>query len=117
MAKHKNNHFIHELLGDSFVQQVVKEFKLDTLSADVQAELLAQLGENIYRRVMLEVLTALPEEARDEFETFVGSGDVVGMRAFLDKNIDGVDELIRHHATKEYESTKTGMLKKLQGVE
>ena len=117
MAHTKEQQFIDELLGDSFVQQVLHELNLQDAPKDVQEKILAALGVNIFKRVMLEILTVLPESARDEFEKFVGNGDMRGMRAFLEQQIPNVEHFVQQHAMNEYEATKTRTQMIRQGVE
>lgn len=107
---------IEEILGDEYTKNIVQELGLQNNSPDEQANIIALLGENIFKRVMLEIFTALPKEHHDKLESYLGSQDVLGMRKFLLQHIPDLDKLIRHHAEVEYESTKTGFLTRLQGV-
>lgn len=107
---------ITEILGEDFTKKMLEEMELHHSAPDVQAELLTKLGQNIIERVMLELLTAVPENARDEFQSHVGSGDVAGFRAFLEQHIVDLDDLILHHANREFEQTKTRIQMMKQGV-
>jgi hypothetical protein len=114
--KNTDQKMIQEILGEDFTKKMLEEMELQHSSPEVQAELLAKLGQNIIERVMLELLSAVPEEVRGEFESHVGSGDVASFRAFLEKYISDLDEFITHHANREFEQTKTRIQMLKQGV-
>ena len=107
---------IDEILGDDFTKQMLRELGVENSSHAVQEEILAKLTTNVVERVMLEILTALPESERPEFESLVGSGDTQRFREFLEKNIEDVDGFIQSEVTKEYERTKTRIHMIEQGV-
>ena len=107
---------IEEILGGDFAKKMLEEMELQHSTPEVQSEMLAKLGQNIIERVMLELLTAVPEPARAEFESHVGSGDVAAFRAFLEQHINDLDEFILHHANREFEQTKTRIQMLKQGV-
>src|SRR5262249_53360631 len=108
--------FIREILGDDFAKSVIDELGIRELPADIQANLISGLGRNIFGRVVLEILKALPKEEHGAFEAFMGSGDLDGLRAFLSRHIPDLDAFIRHEVAKEYESTKSGIHAAQQGT-
>lgn len=116
MTTATDKRLVEEILGDDFTKKMLEEMELQHSSPAVQEELLAKLGQNIIERVILELLTAVPESARVEFESHVGSGDVAAFRDFLEKNIDDLDGFILHHANREFEQTKTRIQMLKQGV-
>lgn len=107
---------IKELLGEEVMQQATSELGLQDVPQDIQASLIANIGEGILRRVTLELLTALPEEDRDAFEQLIGGGDSEALRVFLEKRIPDLQEFMRLHAEREYEATKTAILAARAGV-
>ena len=66
---------INEILGEDFMQQAVAELGLKDVPKDIQGDLLSKIGENILKRVTLELLTAVPEPERDTFVQMIGSGE------------------------------------------
>ena len=108
---------IGELLGDTFTQEVLQELGVQNSSREAQEEVLAKVGQTILERVMLEILTVLPESDRDMFESYVGSGDLAGMRSFLEPRIPNLDEFVLNYANIAFESIKTRIHQLAQGVE
>lgn len=116
MAINAQQKIIDEILGDEFAQQALRELGAEQLPREAQERVLALTGENILKRVTLELLIALPESERDEFEELVGAGDAVRLHKFLETHIPDVDKFIFHHATTEYEATKTQIMTEREGV-
>jgi hypothetical protein len=114
--KTNNTQLIRELVGDSFTQKILSEFGLQDNTSAEQEEMLVMFGENIFQKVMLELLIALPESARDEFQSLFGGGDVGKLRAFLEQHIPELDDFIHNEVTKEYDATKTQLHMVRQGV-
>ncbi len=107
---------VHELLGEDFAQQVVRELGLTEYSPDAQAEFIESFGTNILLRVTLEIVNVLPEDVRAQFDSYIDSGDIVGLRQFLLPHIPDLDRFIQHEVTKEYEATKTRTHEISQGI-
>ena len=118
MTKNKTaeQQLIEKILTDDFTRGMLKELGVHNSSHEAQEEILAKLSANIVERVMLEILTALPESARPEFESYVGGGDVHGFRTFLEKHFDDFDAFAQGEINKEYERTKTKIHMIAQGV-
>jgi hypothetical protein len=110
------NALIQRLLGDEFAQQAIYELGLDGMSPDAQAEFLEVIGTNILLNVTIEIIKLLPHEARPQFESYIESGDVNGLRQFLLPYIPDLDAFIQHEAAKEYEATKTRAHEIAQGL-
>jgi hypothetical protein len=108
--------FIDEILGEDFMQQAIGELGLQEVPKDIQGDLLSNIGENILKRVTLELLTALPVEERDTFEQMIGSGNGAGLREFLEKHIPNLERFVREHAEREFEATKTAIVMEKQGI-
>lgn len=108
---------VEELLGDDFAQQLIREMGLEGYSRDAQAEFIEVLGTNALMRVTLELLKVLPEDLHARFDSYIESGDVVGLREFLQPHIPDLDRFFQHEVMKEYEATKTRMREIEQGVD
>jgi hypothetical protein len=102
-----DNKFIQQALGEDFMQTALAELGLQNSTPENQATIIAFLGENILKRVTLEILSVLPEDARDEFTSLVGSDDAQALYAFVGKHIEDLEGFVREYATQEYEATKT----------
>lgn len=97
---------LYRFLGDSTVDHIVKELKIDKDPVEVQFALVDMLNEFILEKVSLEVLKALPREDHQAFEDFIGKGDFDGLRSFLAERIPDVDRLIEHAATTAYDAVR-----------
>ena len=107
---------VEDMLGDEFVQKMLPELGIQNSSREAQEEVLARIGQTVLEKVALEILSVLPESVRDEFATYVGKGDVAGMRIFLQPYIPDPDSFILKHAQNSYESVKTRIHQLAQGV-
>lgn len=104
-------------MQDVLTQEVIKQLGIDKDSREVQEELISMLGENILQRIVIEVAKMLPEEKRPEFDRFFGSGDLDGLRNFLEPHIPNLDRFLKNAAIVEYEATKTRAERIMQGIE
>lgn len=107
---------ISELLGEEITQNAITELGMQNASKEVQAPLLAMIGQGIVERVTLELLTALPSSERDRFEQLVGSGNGAQMREFLERHIPDLEQFVMQHAEREYEALKTSIVMAREGV-
>ena len=98
----KDSDIIKKLLGDDFTQQVILELGLSNDPLDVQAELIASVGETIMQRVVLEIVKKLPDVFAKKFENLIGAGDMQAIRALVTLYIPNLDEFIAAEARKEY---------------
>lgn len=102
----KDATFIKELLGDEFAQAVISELGMQDETPEEQAEFISELGLNVMLRVNLEIAKLLPEEERPQFESFIGSGDIDGLRKFLAPHIPDLDRFVYEVSQTEYEGVK-----------
>lgn len=111
------NKLIEQALGVDFMQEAFREFGMQNSPLEAQAAFAEKLGENILKRITIEILSVLPEPDRDTFESLIGKNDMNALDAFLRMHIANPMEFIRNHASNEYEATKTQINHLLQGVE
>lgn len=116
MKKDKDKQLIDALLGDEFATTIIQEFGLENDPPEAQVQFITLLGENIIQRISLEILKLLPDSQHDKFESFIGSGDMDGLRAFLLPYIPDFDRFVFNESQLEYESTKKRMHEIVQGV-
>lgn len=101
----KKDSIISDLIQGPEIQQAIRDFDLSDIPEEAQADFITMLGENIQQRIMIEIALALPQNMLPEFESYVGSGDLEGLRDFLKSHIPNVDNLIVAHAKEEYDAT------------
>ena len=116
MKKDTQQQFIEEIMGDDFTRQIIAELEIQNLPPEIQAEIISMLGQNVMSRVVLEIVKVLPKSQYDTFESFMDSGDLDGLRAFLMPHIPDLSDFVRREASKEYEGTKMRLHRARQGV-
>ena len=94
-------------------QQLVKDLDIESLPEVLQDEIIEGLGQNVMKRVTLEILKKIPEDKRDEFESISEKGDQEQARAFIGQYIPNLDEFTAQVTTKEVNEYKELVEKKL----
>ncbi len=94
------------ILRDKLAQEATKKLNIASLSIPVQEEIISRVGQNIIKRVSVEIFKTLPKDKRPEFEEFIGSGDVDGLYAFLKPLVPDLDAFIERETEKEIKLTK-----------
>ena len=115
-VQRQEKQMVEELLGDDLVRNIIKEFNLENDTQEEQAEFVAELGENIMVSVIDEILKRLPQSAHAKFRLLFEGGDAGALKSFLDSHIPDVERFIYNESQKEYETTKSTIQMKLQGV-
>ncbi len=100
---------LHDLLKDNLTQTLITEFGIEHESDEVKARLIAKIGENIFGRVVLEMLNALPTDKHAGFDALVGNGDPDALKAYLSPYIPDLDLFLREETRKEIERIKLHM--------
>jgi hypothetical protein len=91
-------HGIAELLGDDSMRALLEKLGIENDTPEAQAQVLDAIGQVVFKHMTLEVLKALPEEARVELDAHMGSGDMMAFRTFLAGHIDDVDGFLQKAA-------------------
>ncbi len=75
---------------------LIKELGINELPEEQREETLIQMGEIIQQRIVLRIVTELPEDKKVEFADVINSDDEKGeaVDAFLQENLPGIEELI-----------------------
>jgi len=94
----------------------IAELGLQNDSAEVQKEMVAIVGKNVFDRIVLELFKTLPSSSHELFAKYVSNKDVEGMRDFLKPYIVDPALFLRHQAEREYEATKTRAREIKEGV-
>ncbi len=74
---------------------LAEELGFGAVSDEKKMELIAQMGEVLIKRIMLETFDRLGDAGVDEYEKLMeGGADEVKLRAFLDEKIPGYDMVV-----------------------
>jgi hypothetical protein len=101
MNKKKEKSIILEQLGDKVSQEVLQAFGMNEDTPEEQAQFLADAGEVIMQRVMLEILKKLPEAALPRFDHLVERGSEQEWKEFLGQYIESPEAFIEDEVKKE----------------
>jgi len=91
---------------DELEELVAKELSIESFTEKEQSALIAKIGENIIKRVTLEILRVLPEDKQEEFGKLVGSGEFKDMDEFLKPYIPNLNDFVNNESKKEIEEFK-----------
>jgi hypothetical protein len=77
------------------IENLAEELGFGAVSEEKKLELIAQMGEVLIKRIMLETFDRLGEAGVDEYEKIMESGgDEIRMKALLDERIPGYDMVV-----------------------
>jgi hypothetical protein len=71
-----------------------------------QQEIIMEVGQNIMKRVIVELLNLLSEEKKNTFVDVANTGSQTAVMEFLKESIPGVDELVSKIVKEEIEISK-----------
>ena len=84
-----------QLMQDELTALIAKDLGISALPPDEQKSLISQFGEVALKAATLAVVEKLSEEKRGEFAKLAEVGDQEGLRALLDKEVPGHEEVAR----------------------
>lgn len=102
---------IRAILKDEMTQSLINDLGIQNETPEAQAELLAQLGDNIMSRMMVEILDAVPADKHDTLATALESGDLQTIESTIAPHVpnNDVDAFIRGKVKAEIAETKALM--------
>jgi shikimate kinase len=75
-------------------QNIIQELGLQDLSEDTQAEILAQMGEIVLKRVLVNSLEQLSENDLKEFEKIQETATPEEIEEFFNSRIPGYEQMV-----------------------
>lgn len=77
------------------LMNLAEELGFGAVSDEKKVELIAQMGEVLIKRIMLETFDRLGDSGVDEYEKLMeGGADEAALKAFLDEKIPGYDRVV-----------------------
>jgi len=101
-------------MQDELTDLIAADLGIKDLPREQQQVLIAQFGEIALKAASVVVFAKLTEDKREEFARLAKAGDAAALRAFLDKEIPGHEELAKAAVAdeikrfKEFQSTDAG---------
>jgi len=81
--------------NDEIKKMLSQDLGINHLPAEAQEQIITKLGENILKKITLETVTLLSEEARGEFDTLSQAQDNKKMTEFLKQQIPDFDNFVK----------------------
>jgi hypothetical protein len=82
-------------MPDELTSRIAADLGVSSLPKDQQEALIAQFGEVALKAATLAVIGKLTDDKREAFAKLSESGDLTAIRAFLDAEVPGHEELAR----------------------
>ncbi|OHB25087.1 MAG: hypothetical protein A2542_00100 [Parcubacteria group bacterium RIFOXYD2_FULL_52_8] len=79
---------------------ILLELGLESLPPTVQEKIIAEVGQNIFMAVQLEIMRVLPESARKEYMRMIEANKPEAATALLQSHIRDVDQFVANIATR-----------------
>jgi hypothetical protein len=79
---------------EQFIQQLIEEKGLDSLDAEVLAQMKKDLGDRVEAAVNVAILEKMPPEHVEEFQKVVEKGRVEVIQTFCRGHIPDLDQVV-----------------------
>ena len=93
-------------MQDELTTFIAADLGIKDIPAEEQKTLIAQFGEVALKAATLAVLGKLAEGKREEFARLAEAGDAVALKAFLDREVPGHEEVAKKAVAEEVEKFK-----------
>lgn len=94
-------------MQDEMTALIAKDLGINDLPVTEQQSLIAQFGEIALKAATLAVVGKLTEEKRDEFAKLAQAGDAAALKAFLDREVPGHEDIAKAAVAEEVKKFKT----------
>lgn len=78
----------------AFVERLLEEKNLGTLDPEVMEQVRGELEMRVEDRINAVILSHIPEEKLEEFETIVDTGDEEKIQSFCQEHIPSLDVIL-----------------------
>ena len=93
-------------MQDELTKMIAADLGIGDLPAEEQQKLIGQFGEVALKAATLSVVGKLSEERRGEFIKLAEAGDANALKAFLDREVPGHEELAKAAVAEEVKRFK-----------
>jgi len=95
-----------DVTQEELSKTVIAELGIGELSKEEQEEILTLFGENLVKKLTMEILTILPKEKHEEYMRLTEEGRVADVHELLKPHIPNFDAFIETEVSKELALTK-----------
>ena len=82
-------------MQDEITKVIANDLGIGDLAVAEQEQLISQFGEVALKAATIAVMEKLPEAKRDEFAKLAESGDATAIKAFLDVEVPGHEDIAK----------------------
>lgn len=93
-------------MQDELTALISADLGIKDLPIEEQRALIAQFGEVALKAASLAVFEKLAEDKREEFKKFAEAGDGAALKAFLDREVPGHEEVAKAAVAEEVKRFK-----------
>lgn len=93
-------------MQDEMTVRIATDLGINDLPAEEQRTLIGQFGEVALKAATLAVVGKLTEGKRDEFAKLAEEGDAAAVKAFLDREVPGHEEVAKAAVAEEVKRFK-----------
>lgn len=93
-------------MQDDLTAAIAADLGIQELSREEQQTLIAQFGEIALKAATLAVLGKLPADKQQEFSKVAEAGDPAPLKAFLDREVPGHEDLAKAAVAEEVKRFK-----------
>lgn len=93
-------------MQDELTALIAKDLGIEALPLEEQQSLIAQFGEVALKTATLAVVGRMAEGKRDEFAKLAQAGDAATLKAFLDKEVPGHEDIAKAAVAEEVKKFK-----------
>jgi len=93
-------------MQDELTALIAADLGIKDLPPEEQKTLIAQFGEVALKAATLSVIGKLAEEKRDEFAKLAEAGEATALKAFLDREVPGHEEIAKAAVAEEVKRFK-----------
>jgi hypothetical protein len=93
-------------MQDELTTRIATDLGIKDLPSEEQHALIAQFGEIALKAATLAVVGKLTEEKRSEFATLAQAGDAAALKAFLDREVPGHENIAKDAVAEEVKQFK-----------
>jgi Protein of unknown function (DUF5663) len=93
-------------MQDELTDLIAADLGIKDLSREQQQALIAQFGEIALKAASVAVFGKLAEDKREEFAKLAEAGDATALKAFLDREVPGHEEIAKAAVAEEVKRFK-----------
>ena len=93
-------------MQDDITKVIAADLGISDLPAAEQEQLISQFGEVALKAATVAVLEKMPETKRDEFAKLAEAGDATAIKAFLDAEVPGHEDIAKTAVQAEVQKLK-----------